>query len=111
MYLQAENELKQEKTYDSIVANYSLKLRRYTLKPEDIISLRVASVTPEEYNFIKKYETDLGIIRKLNQFDRVDHGDGNASQPLMSTGGAGGESGSMNISTIILDRMNTGVCD
>ena len=109
MYLQADNELKKEKTYDSIMATYDLKLQRYTLKPEDIISLRVASVTPEEYNFIKKYEQDLGIIRELNQYNRVDQGDGNASQPLMGAAGRGStESGFTNISTIILDRMNTG---
>lgn len=109
VYLQAENELKIEKTYDSITATYDLKHERYKLKPEDIISLRVASITPDEYNFIKKYETDLGIIRKLNQYNRLNQGDGNASQPLM--GGAGGqssESGFNNISTIILDRLNTG---
>ncbi|MEQ8336737.1 MAG: polysaccharide biosynthesis/export family protein [Cyclobacteriaceae bacterium] len=110
VYLQSENELKKEKTYDSITATYNLKLERYTLKPEDIISLRVASVTPDEYNFIKKYEQDLGIIRKLNQYDRVDEGNGNASQPLMGGGGSSGgsETGFNNISNIILDRMNTG---
>ena len=110
MYLQAENELKKEKTHDSITATYDLKLERYTLEPEDIISLRVASITPEEYNFIKKYEQDLGIIRKLNQFDLAQHNESNASQPLMGGGGGSGSSETSfnNISNIILDRMNTG---
>ncbi len=109
VYLQAENELNVEKVYDSIAATYNLKRERYKLKSEDVISLRVASVTPDEYNFIKKYETDLGIIRKLNQYDQLNMGAGNASQPLMGGGGGqGSESGTNNISTIILDRLNTG---
>ena len=109
VYLQAENELKTEKVYDSISATYNLKRERYKLKSEDVISLRVASVTPDEYNFIKKYETDLGIIRELNQYDQLNKGASNASQPLMGGGGSqGSENGTNNISTIILDRLSTG---
>ena len=69
-YLQYENDLKETNIADSILRDYSLKKRVYTLQPNDIISLRIASITNDQYNFIKKYETDLGLIRKLDQYNR-----------------------------------------
>ena len=70
VYLQHGQELKTKHTTDSVLRSYQLKKEPYKLKSEDIISLRVASVTEEEYNFIRQYEMQLGQIRKLNQYSQ-----------------------------------------
>ena len=103
-YLQYENDLKEENPIDTIVRQYDLKREEYHLKPGDIISLRVGTLTDEQYNFIKKYETDLGIIRKLDQYSRKIEEDATSNNlGRANLGNAGGR-----ISSIILDRQNTG---
>ncbi|MCG8308803.1 MAG: polysaccharide export protein [Cytophagales bacterium] len=104
-YLQYENDLKEINPTDSIVRSYVLKSKVYKLQPKDIISLRVASITEDEYNFIKKYETDLGLIRKLDQYNRsIDSDDGrNDLNNRINLGNVDGR-----ISSLVLDRQNTG---
>lgn len=103
-YLQYENDLKDTNPTDTIVRQYSLKKTVYTLRPNDIISIRVASVTDDKFNFIKKYETDLGIIRKLDQYSKKieDGAQGYGVNSRLNISGGG------QISSIILDRQNTG---
>jgi len=110
VYLQANDDLKTENTTDEVVRRYDAKVKEYILKPNDIISLRVASITPEEYNFIKKYEEQLGQIRKLNQYQQNAMGNGQNNR-MMNQGGffqqRGGEEGG-GISSLMLDQMQSG---
>ena len=76
------------------------------MKPNDIISIRVASITDDEYNFIKKYETDLGLIRKLDQYSRRIDEDIQSNNNFNRMGMTSQEGGQ--ISAIMLDRQNTG---
>ncbi len=79
-----------------------------------MISLRIGSLTPEEYNFVKRYEEQLGEIRTLIQYQEF---------PIYNSnqGGRGGQIfGRSNqsrvgnirseggIPSITLDRFNTG---
>lgn len=106
-YLQYENDLKDLNPTDTIMRQYSLKKKVYKLQPNDIISIRVASITDDEYNFIKKYETDLGLIRKLDQYSKNIEADGQLNYGFNSRmnygGGADGQ-----MSSLMLDRQNTG---
>tara|TARA_Y100001980_G_C14556800_1_gene350488 strand:+ start:14216 stop:15115 length:900 start_codon:yes stop_codon:yes gene_type:complete len=102
VYLQSDKE-EEQVSYDSVVATYNLKLQRYQLKPEDVVSIRVASITDGEFNFVKQYETDLGVIRKLNQFDQAQQSGGGSNQMMMTA-----QSGEGGMSSILLDRLNTG---
>lgn len=107
-YLQAPEGLDVVQPYDAVTNSYPLKKIDYLLQPNDVISLRVASITEDQYNFIKQYEEDLGIIRKLNQYDQgqmIVGQQGNMNQ--MFGGGIRGEEGG-GFPTILLDRQNTG---
>ena len=106
-YLQ-DKEVK-EKLYprDSIIKAYNDQYRLYKLQPLDIISVRIGSLTPSEFNFVKQYEEELGIIRRLNQYNQGQFASGlnqNLNQQNLSQtmpGMAGGN-------TLYLDRQNTG---
>lgn len=109
VYLQHGNELGEERNKDTVLRSYDLKYVPYTLRANDIISLRVASVTKNEYNFINKYQSDLGIIRKLGQYDNGDlSGSQNTSSNILNTGSGGQGNASGVISSLTLDRLNTG---
>ncbi|XOV91177.1 MAG: polysaccharide biosynthesis/export family protein [Bacteroidota bacterium] len=114
-YLQGEGGLKADHAYDSAIASYHLKKEPYRLKPGDIISIRVASITDTEYNFLKKYEEELGLIRKLDQYSQGAGRNGNNGNQQFRGGGffGGGGGGGDNdeyvgFNPILLDRMNTG---
>lgn len=111
VYLQTDNDLKKENPTDVVVRSYEAKVENYELKPNDIISLRVASITPDEYNFIKKYEEQLGQIRKLNQYQQNAAVGGNQNNQFRTQGGffqqRGGEAGG-GISPLLLDQMQSG---
>ncbi len=109
-YLQPAEGLEAEHAYDSITSTYNRTAEKYRLKPEDVISLRVASITEEEYNFIKGYETDLGIIRELNQYDNANMQGGAGGGNQMMQGGGMQNQGDQpgGLATIMLDRLNTG---
>jgi len=105
-YLQYENDLKEINPTDTIMRQYSLKKKVYRLQPDDIISIRVASLTDDKYNFIKKYETALGLIRKLDQYSRNIDVAGQGNNNNLGRINLGGGSGQ--ISSLVLDRQNTG---
>lgn len=106
VYLQNDPEPKRGeiKNTDSLKRSYTTKLSEYTLKPYDIISLRVASITPGEFDFVKKYEEQLGLIRKLNQYDQANK----TSGTQRATGIGGGQNSEEGISALSLDRQQTG---
>ncbi len=96
---------------DSAQRKYTTRYQVYLLKPNDIISVRVATLTPSEFNFIQKYEQDLGLLRKLNQYDQV-NGSGGGGQRSVGGGGGGGSTGITagggGASPLMLDRLQTG---
>jgi polysaccharide biosynthesis/export protein len=53
---------------DSVIRRYETSFKQYALRPADVITVRVGSITPAEYDFVQKYEEQLGLIRKLNQY-------------------------------------------
>jgi polysaccharide export outer membrane protein len=115
VYLQYEEDFKDNPfPSDSIVRTYDLKRPDYRLNPNDIISLRVASITPEEFNFIRQYEQQLGQIRKLSQYQQGLMQQGNnqfMNQMGMRGGGGGNNQGVMGdpmVSALLLDQMQSG---
>jgi polysaccharide export outer membrane protein len=106
IYLQNDPEPKRGEVVnaDSIARTYTTRLTDYTLKPLDIISLNVASITPGEFDFVKKYEEQLGLFRKLGQYNQGNQ-TGN-TQRITGVGGVG-QSGE-GISPLSLDRQPTG---
>jgi polysaccharide biosynthesis/export protein len=87
---------------DTVARHYKTKMEEYTLRPEDIISVRIASLTPGEFDFVQKYEEQLGLIRKLTQYDQSNQAGGSR---MRSSGGGGSDGG---MSSITLDRLQTG---
>ncbi|MDH5399731.1 MAG: polysaccharide biosynthesis/export family protein, partial [Cyclobacteriaceae bacterium] len=98
VYLQHTSEPKTDevKNADNVVRNYNTHYKEYELQPGDIISLRVASITPEEFNFVKQYEGQLGTIRSLNQYNQGNQGSRGqgAMQGGMGSSTTGGQQGS-----------------
>lgn len=45
---------------DSILKTYQMKEFEYELQPQDILSIKVSSLTPTEYNFFSETERELG---------------------------------------------------
>jgi polysaccharide export outer membrane protein len=122
LYLQSsqEPELNAVTNRDSVVRQYTTRYQDYTLKSGDIISLRIGTLTPNGFDFIQKYEEDLGLVRKLNQYDQANVG-GGINQRMNAGGGGGGGGGGGNagvaaaqsglnigLAPILLDRMQTG---
>jgi polysaccharide export outer membrane protein len=107
VYFQHTQEPKPNEVTDSNTKrSYTTQLSEYTLKPNDIISLRIASITPGEYDFIKSYEEQLGLIRKLNQYNQGITGGGVGQQGAGA--GGGGQTTGGGISSLTLDRMQSG---
>lgn len=104
LYVQHPNDPKpgQVTESDSLLRTYATFNKPYELQPEDIISLRIASLTPVEFDFVKQYEEQLGIIRKLNQYEQGNNSGGNTR---IQGGGSADGSG---LSPIALDRQQTG---
>jgi polysaccharide biosynthesis/export protein len=104
VYFQSKGEPKRGEVTntDTLARTYNTRFADYALKPRDIISLRVASITPTEYDFVQKYEEQLGLIRKLLQYDQSNLA--GTAGTRVATGGSG-ESG---LSSIALDRQQTG---
>lgn len=109
VYLQHPNdpEIGEVMESDSFIRTYQIHNKPYELQPEDIISLRIASLTPAEFDFVKKYEEQLGIIRKLNQYDQGTPGEGNQGVRMQGGIVGGGQAGS-GLAPIMLDRQQTG---
>ncbi len=107
VYLQHPPEPKtgEVRNSDTSARSYTTKFKPYVLKPLDIISIRVASITPSEYDFVQKYEEQLGLIRKLNQYDQGQNS--NSSRQRISSGSSG-QNGEGVMAPISLDRQQTG---
>lgn len=108
VYLQHPNdpEIGEVMESDSIIRTYQTYNKPYELQAEDIISLRIASLTPAEFDFVKKYEEQLGIIRRLNQYNQGDIGGGGQNMRMQQGIGGGAEGSGM--MPIMLDRQQTG---
>ncbi len=105
-YLQDEGKYNDDYPRDSVLAVYRRQLKKYVLKPSDIISIRIGSLTPSEYNFVQQYEEQLGEIRKLRQYSQGQQ-DVQGQRLSQNMGGVrGDQEGGM--SAITLDRLNTG---
>ena len=119
VYLQhkVEPELNSLNNTDSISRTYTTRFRDYQLKAGDVISVRIGTLTPTAFDFIQKYEEDLGLVRKLNQYDQANKA-GGVNQRIGGGGGGGGGGGNAQssaltgnnagLSSLILDRMQTG---
>jgi polysaccharide export outer membrane protein len=107
-YLQYKQDIKGDNVTDSLLRRYALKKKVYTLQPGDIISIRVGSLTEEEYDFISKYQTDLGIIRKLSQYNQtITPNSGNDN--LGNRGNIGLNAGQQGgISNLLISNQNIG---
>jgi polysaccharide biosynthesis/export protein len=75
--------------YDTLVRFYDRSFKEYRLEPNDIVSVRIGSITPSDFNFIKEYEEQLGQIRKLNQYGQSNFLDNQSNR----TGGIGSSQG------------------
>jgi polysaccharide biosynthesis/export protein len=53
VYLQKDDVNKKDMPKDSVLREYDLQSFDYKIQPEDIISVRFESLTPEEYDFLK----------------------------------------------------------
>lgn len=96
---------------DSLARSYDTRYREYILKPHDVISLRIGTLTSSEYDFVKKYEQDLGLLRKLNQYDLANQNQGQGQmQGQMGMGGANTTTsgGTPMMNSIMLDHQQTG---
>lgn len=60
LYLQSENELKRDFPTDTILRTYTLSNFEYRIQPEDILSIRIESLTPQEYDFFTKTQPEMG---------------------------------------------------
>ncbi|MEJ8801780.1 polysaccharide biosynthesis/export family protein [Pontibacter sp. H249] len=58
--LQNDPEVKQQSNADQLLKTFDLKQTAYTLKPGDVLSLKVQSTTPTEYNFLSTGTATFG---------------------------------------------------
>ena len=113
LYLQGPDK-KGDYPTDSVIREYPLSYKPYRLRPNDIIALRIGSLTPEEYNFVKRYEEQLGEIRKLIQYQEFPIYNSNQGGRGGQIFGRGNQTRVGNIRSeggipsITLDRFNTG---
>lgn len=81
-----------ENPIDSVLQEYSYAPYEHRLKPKDIISVKVGSLTPAEYDFVKEYQERLGVFGMLMERSRtIQSGAGNIQQ-----GGGGAAGGADN---------------
>lgn len=67
VYLQSENELKQDFPTDTVLRTYDLANYEYRIQPEDILSVRVESLTKEEYNIFTGQQQGIAGGNQANQ--------------------------------------------
>jgi polysaccharide biosynthesis/export protein len=53
VYLQTNDELKKDFVTDSVLRGYKVNQDEYRIEPNDILSIRISSLTKEEYDFLK----------------------------------------------------------
>lgn len=114
LYLQKPKSNKADYPKDSVIREYPLAYKPYQLRPNDIIALRVGTLTSKEFNFVREYEEQLGEIRKLNQY--VQSPQYRSNQGNQRGGGIFGNNNLGNIGrigqgldeSIVLGRLQTG---
>ncbi|MEQ8361373.1 MAG: polysaccharide biosynthesis/export family protein [Cyclobacteriaceae bacterium] len=60
VYLQQDDVNKKDLTKDSVVRSYDIAQFEYRIQPEDIISVRFESLTPDDFDFLSKNQTNQG---------------------------------------------------
>lgn len=108
VYLQDRQAKERQYPRDSIIKAYHDQYRQYRLKENDIISIRIGSLTPSEYNFVRNYEVQLGLIRKLGQYESGVGVDNQSNLRFNQGLGGGNGTDREDLSTLFLDRQNTG---
>ncbi len=111
IYLQDDDYYGKNLPYNQWVNEYESKYEEYLLQPGDIISVRIGSLTPAEYNFIKEYERQLGQIRKLNQFEQNNLTQQNGSGArggMMGAGGGGDNPFDVGLIQFLVDNFLSG---
>ncbi len=112
IYLQNDDYYGKDLPYNQWAHEYEAKFEKYQLQPRDIISIRIGSLTPTEYNFIKEYERQLGQIRKLNQFEqnnKSSEGRGNqGGGGMMGGGGASNNPFDVGLIQFMVDNFLSG---
>jgi polysaccharide biosynthesis/export protein len=58
--LQKDDVNKKNMPKDTILRSYNLKLSNYRIQPQDQLSINVATITPDQYNFIKELNPSQG---------------------------------------------------
>lgn len=116
LYLQGPEKEKDGHPTDTVVRTYPLAYQPYRLRPHDFLALRVGSLTPNEFNFVREYEEQLGEIRELNQYIQSPQYRSNQGVQRGGgiLGGAAGNIGNMGRigqgldESIVLGRLQTG---
>jgi polysaccharide biosynthesis/export protein len=57
VYMQKDDVNKKDVKRDTIVRSYDLQLTDYRIQPQDLLSIRIESLTPDEFDFIAKLNT------------------------------------------------------
>lgn len=60
VYLQQDDVNKKDLNRDSVVRSYDVAQFEYRIQPEDIISVRFESLTPEDFDFLSKTQANQG---------------------------------------------------
>ena len=79
-----------ENSADSVLQTYNYAPYVHRLKPEDIISVKVGSLTPEDYDFVKEYQERLGVFGILMERSRTTQS-GGGSVPAGGSVGVGSD--------------------
>ncbi len=59
--LQKNDVNKKDLPKDTILRSYQLQLSNYQIQPQDLLSVNVQTITPDEYNFIKEFNPVQGV--------------------------------------------------
>jgi polysaccharide biosynthesis/export protein len=57
VYMQKDDVNKKDVKRDTILRSYDLQLTDYRIQPQDLLSIRIESLTPDEFDFIAKLST------------------------------------------------------
>jgi len=61
VYLQSEGELEKDFPKDTVLRSYELGNYEYRIQPEDILSIRIESLTEEEYDIFSYQKQSVGV--------------------------------------------------
>lgn len=66
LYLQSENELETDFPTDTVLRAYQMGNYEYRIQPEDILSIKIESLTEEEFDIFAKEQENLGGANQAN---------------------------------------------